>query len=181
MDTKERVKSPIRRQVEIYEEAWKQDHDDLRNCWGLEDAISIGLATADVIMRAESAWRSRVFRGVEEHDVEEKNQLFLELYQLWLRVTGNLLGMAAGFEAIYPRVEGAASLRQKEIEFKKRFGEWKTPRISTAIGLRELTLSEEGARELERILESPTRPPQRITSPVSEITREELQRRRDKK
>src|SRR5438067_1520686 len=103
MTTAQRRYSPVRRQVEAYEESWQKDHAALQ-CWTCEDTIAVGLATCMLLERVDRSWRDRVFRGVEEYSAET-NDLYRTLFQVWLRVTESVLDQAARLEKEFGTVE----------------------------------------------------------------------------
>jgi hypothetical protein len=170
---------PVRRQLEAYEESWKRDHDAVKDCWALESTIAAGIATCSLLERVEHAWRDRVFRGAVEAGAEA-NDLFRSLFELWLRVTESVLGDTARLERDYGSVEGAAELRQAEERLRKYLDSWQPPRLSSAVALREVTLSPEAAAELDRLLSEPppvTEPPR---PPMQELSLDEFKQPRSR-
>jgi hypothetical protein len=174
MDTLDRSRSPVLRQLEAYEEAWKKDHDVLKVCWALEDTISIGLATFTVVRRAEKSWRDRVFRGAEEYS-EEANKFFFRLHEIWLSITQHVVDLAADLEQAYGTLEGADQLRDQAEKAKQLLETWSRPSLSAAVGLREMTVPKEAADELNRIVtDARTSPPKPIDSTMAGMTAAEL-------
>jgi hypothetical protein len=147
----DRCRSPVRRQVEAYEESWKNDHEALKVCWAPEDTISIGLATSTVLQRAERSWRDRVFRGAEEY-TDEANKFFFGLNKLWLSITEHMVARAADLEPDCGTLEGADQLREKVRQAKRHLETWNSPRLSAAVGLREMDVPREAADALNRIV-----------------------------
>jgi hypothetical protein len=181
MDTLERTRSPVRRQVEAYEESWKNDHDTLKVSWALEDTISIGLATFLVLKRAENSWRDRVFSGGEQYS-EEANRFFIRQHEIWLFTTEHVLALAVELEQRGGAVEGADQLREQAEQAKQRLATWSSPRLSAAVGLREMSVPKEAADELNRILtEARSSPPKPITSTTTGQSPADLLARRSRR
>lgn len=175
MSATENLHSPILRQLEAYEESWQRDHAAVRECWGLEDAIAIGITTAALLDRIDRAWRDRVFRGTEPAS-DETNASHRALFELWLRITDAALTKAEPLEALYDRVEGLSELRGAAARVRERLVSWQPPRLSAAVGLREMTLSADAAAEFERFLSEP--PPATKPHPkMEEMPADELKRR----
>jgi hypothetical protein len=148
METLDRCRSPVRRQVEAYEESWRKDHEALKVDWALEDTISVGLATFTVLQRAERTWRQGVFRGAEEY-AEETNKFFVGLNQVWLSITEHVVACAAELESECVTLEGVDQLREQAHQVKQHLETWKSPSLSAAGGLHEMDLlSEERKQEL---------------------------------
>src|SRR5262245_12136859 len=151
MNTVERRRSPVYRQVEAYEESWKRNHDAVQECWAWEDTIAVGLSTCSLVERADRAWRDRVFRGAEALS-DDANTFYRTLYEVWLRVTEAILEEASRLEGDFGSVEGAGELGQAAERVRQRLASWQPPRLSLAVGLRDQTLTPEAAGELDRIL-----------------------------
>ncbi len=167
-------RSPVLRQVEAYEEAWKNDHDALEVRWALEDTISIGLATFTVVTCAEKSWRNRVFRGAEEYS-EDANKFFFRLHEIWLSITGHVIDLAADLDQGPGTLEGADQLRDRSEIAKQHLGTWSRPRLSAAVGLREMSVPKEAADELNRIVtEAKSSPPKPIDSTMTGMSAAEL-------
>jgi hypothetical protein len=175
MSLLERRRSPVYRQVEAYEESWKRDHDAVAECWGWEDTIAVGISTGSLIERVERSWRDRVFRGVEDY-CEEANTFFRALLDLWLRITDQVLAEATQLEKTYASVEGAMELREIEERLRNHLSAWQPPRLSMAVGLREMTLTPEAAAELDRLIEEAKKnPPPMPAGPIpQEMSGEEF-------
>jgi hypothetical protein len=174
METQNRCRSPVRRQVEAYEESWKNDHEALKVCWALEDTISIGLATFTVLKRAERSWRDRVFRGAEEY-TEEANEFFFGLNELWLSITEHVVTRAADLHQECGSLEGADQLLELATEAKQHLATWKSPSLSAAVGLREMDVSSEAADALNRIVnDGRSSPPRPVESTMTGMSAAEL-------
>src|SRR5947207_1314681 len=134
MTTAARQHSAVRRQLEAYEESWRQDHEALEECWAWEDAVSVAMSCYSLTEEVTEAWRTRVFRGTEPES-DGSNAFYLGLYEDWLRVTEKVLETIAGMERGW-MVEGGDRLRCAAASAREALAKWKPPRISQAVGLR---------------------------------------------
>lgn len=163
-----RQRSPVRRQLEAYEESWRQDHEALQECWAWEDAVSVGMSCHALIEEVTEAWRTRVFRGTEPES-DGGNDFYFSLYEVWLEVTEKILEAVAGVERDWT-VVGAERLRRAASSVHETLKNWTRPRIAQAVGLREMTLTPEAAAELDRMLEeSKTTPPPPLTGSKMQV------------
>lgn len=166
--------SPVRRQLDAYEESWRQDHEALRTCWAWEDAVSVGMSCYSLIEEVTEAWRTRVFRGTEPES-DTANDAYFHLYEDWLKVTEQVLDCVAGAEHNWMVVD-AERLRQAVASVRTTLQNWKPPRLALAVGLRETTLTAAAAAELDRILDDAktNAPPPLTGSKMQVISLEEL-------
>ncbi len=180
MSTVNKRRSPVFRQLEAYHESWQRDHDQAMACMDWEDAIAVGISIFRMLRDREQAWRDRVFRGAVPF-TEEDNLEYRSRFAGWLQTTKEVLAESVpGMEEEFNGVGGADSLRECVEQAEKILREWQPARLSTAVGLREMTLSAEAAAELERILaEAKTSPPDLPPGPrVREISAAEYLRRK---
>lgn len=167
MNTFERRRSPVYRQLEAYGESWKRDHSEAMACRDWEDAIAVGINIFHMIRDREQAWRDQVFRGVMPFS-EEDNLDHLGRFAEWLDTTRKVLAETLPrLEERFGTIEGAAELRACAQEAETVVREWQPPRLSAAVGLREMALSPEAAAELDRLIDQaksspPPTPPRRI-------------------
>ena len=177
MSTAEKRRSPVYRQLEAYEESWKQDHDEALACRGWEDAIAVGINIFHMLREREQAWRDQVFRGAipyaDEDDLDQRTR-----FADWLATTREVLaGSLPALEQRFGAVTGAAELRACAEQAEAVFREWQPPRLSMAVGLREMTLWPEAAAELDRTLQDARpRPPERPQQAMQEMSAAELKR-----
>jgi hypothetical protein len=150
--------TPIDRQLEAYEESWKQDHEAAMECWMLEDLVLTGLAVFNLLQRSEQAWRDRVFRGALEFD-QETNEKCRQSWDGWLKVTRSILAKAAEMETIFGAIGGVSDLRRATAEISNALASWQPPRLAAAVGLREMTLSQNEADDLAGHIEDAKRTP----------------------
>lgn len=156
----EQRRSPVQRQLEAYEEAWKKDHAAAMACRDWEDAIAIGINIFHMLQEREQSWRDQVFRGVllfsEEDDRDHKGR-----FANWLATTKEILAETLPeLEKRFGTVEGAGELRRCFEVAERALLAWQPPRLSQAVGLREMTLTSEAAADLDRTIEQArTTPP----------------------
>ncbi len=155
----EKRRSPVYRQLEAYGESWKQDHSEAMACRDWEDAIAVGISIFRMIREREQAWRDQVFRGVipcSEDDYFDH----LGRFASWLDTTNEVLAqILPELEKRFGAVEGSTELRACAELVEKILREWQPPRLSQAVGLREMTLSPEAAAELDQFVEETKRTP----------------------
>jgi hypothetical protein len=170
MSSTERHRSPVYRQLEAYEEAWKAGHEDAMVCRDGEDAIAVGLAIYHMLWERQHAWRDRVFRGAIPYSEEDERDHQARLAD-WLATTTEVLAETLPrLEARFGTVEGAAQLRRCAEAVEAILSAWVPPRLSRAVGLRDQTLSPEAAAEFDRILsEAQTKPPPVPAGPIPQI------------
>src|SRR5688572_18149370 len=104
-------RSPLTRQLEAYEEAWREDHEEVKRCWHFEDQLEIGIGLFRVIHDRSMAWRQRVFRGVEPVS-QEADEAWRDCFQRWLRPCKRAEQRLAHFERLYGAVAHAADFRE---------------------------------------------------------------------
>jgi hypothetical protein len=183
MSTVERRHSPVQRQLEAYEESWMGDHRAAMACRDVEDTLAVGVAVFRLLRRVEDSWRERVFRGSEDF-AEEDDRWVQGSFRGWLQVTEDVLNALPTLEQRFGSVDGADELRECAGQARALLEAWQPPRLSRAVGLREMTLSPEAVTELDRILaEAKENPPPTPTGPIpQEISADEflarMQRRR---
>lgn len=149
---------PVDIQLDAYRESWKQDHEAAMACRDWEEVIGLGLAAFRQLDGREDDWRERVFIGNTPFD-EADDRDHKERLSRWLESTVPLLErVLPDLEKRFATVEGAAALRERATEARQRLAEWTPPRLSAAVGLREMKLSVEEAKELRAFLANPKRP-----------------------
>jgi len=175
MTIADRRRSPVQRQLEAYEESWVHDHQAAMACRDREDTISVGIAVFRLIERVEDSWRERVFRGTEDF-AEEDDRWVQCLYRGWLPVTEAVLNEVHALEQRFGSVDVAAELRDCAARARSLLRDWQPPRLSAAVGLREMTLTSEAAAELDRIIAAGKKtPPPLPAGPVpQEISADEF-------
>ena len=139
--------SPIDRQLEAFGEPWQLEQDEARDSRDGEDMIAVANNLFHMLREREEAWRDQVFRGEaafsSEDDLDQR-----ERYTRWLDATERTLstiGQSAG-------TAGVGQLFGRVEEAKRILEDWQSPRLSSAVGLREMTLSAESAAELDQLL-----------------------------
>ena len=159
MNTVDKARSPLHRQLKAYEETWKRDHQDAMACRDWEDALAVGVNIFRHAAGREQAWRDQVFRGTvafaDKDDLEHRGR-----FAMWLNTTREVLTeILPGLETRFGTVAGADALRRCASLAEKVVREWQPPRLARAVGLREVTLSPEAAAELDRIVDEANRNP----------------------
>jgi predicted anti-sigma-YlaC factor YlaD len=166
MGAVERRHSPVYRQLEAYEESWKQDHKEAMACRDWEDAIAVGINIFHMLQEREQVWRDQVFRGALPYS-EEDNLDHQARFASWLDTTRQVVAeILAGLEKRFGTVGGAAELRACADRAETILRKWEAPRLSAAVGLREMTLSPESAAELDRVLQEARQLPAEQPRPV---------------
>jgi hypothetical protein len=176
MNTDEKHRSPVYWQLAAYEEGWKRDHQRAMACRDWEDAIAVGINIFHMLREREDVWRDQVFRGTTAHS-EDDNLDYRTRYLNWLETTNALLvHVLPELKGQFWAVDAACELRQCAEHAEKTLSEWQPPRLSMAVGLREMTLTPEAAAELNHILEeAKTNPPPMPAGPMpQEISAEEF-------
>ncbi len=181
MNTVDKSRSPVYRQLEAYEETWKRDHTEAMACRDWEDALAVGINIFHMLQERAQVWRDQVFRGTTAY-AEEDNLDHQTRFANWLDTTREVLTQVLPeLEKRFGAVEGAPELRKCAELAEKILAEWQPPRLSRAVGLREMTLSPEAAAEMDSVLaEARSLPPEGVSGPrMQEISAEEfLQRKR---
>ncbi|HEX5273093.1 MAG TPA: hypothetical protein VFW33_21500 [Gemmataceae bacterium] len=168
MDSPANRRSAVQRQLDAYEESWKQDHQAAMACRDWEDTVLVGISLFRLMREREETWRERVFRGSQEY-AEAHNESVQSFYRDWLRMTDDLLTRLPALEKQFGTVEHADELRRCAEGVRKLLASWTAPRLSRAVGLREMALSPEAAAQLNTLLDRaggadtpPTRPLRRV-------------------
>ncbi len=176
MSTTAKRRSPVYRQLEAYEESWKKDHDEAMACWEWEDAIAVGINIFHMLCEREDVWRDQVFRGVmvhtEDDDLDHRTR-----FSNWLATTNEVLAdVLPSLETRFGLVKGAPELRERAQAADQILRAWRAPRLSQAVGLRDMTLTPEAAAQLDCILaEAKKKPPQMPKGPMpKEISADEF-------
>jgi len=180
MNTVDKMRSPVHRQLEAYEEICKSDPTEVPACRNQEDAIAVGVNIFQMLAQREQAWREQVFRGVvafaDDDNVDHRGR-----FANWLDTTKEVLArVLPELERRFAVVEGAAELRRCAQIGEMILLGWQPPRLSRAVGLRDMLLSPEAAVELDRILmEAGSLPQEQVRgSRMPEISADEFLRRK---
>jgi hypothetical protein len=144
-------RSAVYRQLEAYDEVWKRDHDEAIACHEWEDALAVGVNIFHMLREREESWREQVFRGATPFS-DDDNHDHQRRFADWLDTTRPVLAeILPELEKRFGTIEGASKLRDCAALAKQILLQWQAPRLSTAIGLREQTLSPEAAVEFDRL------------------------------
>lgn len=161
MILRHRSLSPIDRQLEAFGEPWQLEPEEARDG---EDMIVVANNLFLMLKEREEAWRDRVFRGAVAFSPEDDSD-HRDRYSRWLEATERILS-TVGRSA--DTIAGDGQLVSRVAEVKRSLEDWQSPRLSSAVGLREMTLSVESAAELDRLLSGaeplpPPSSPRRMT------------------
>jgi hypothetical protein len=152
MSTTGKSRSPVYRQLEAYEESWKKDHDEAMDCRDWEDAVAVGINIFRMLREREQTWRDQVFRGALAFS-EGDNRDHQERFANWIATTKEFFTENLPIlEKQFGAIQGVSELRRCEESAESTLRQWQPPRLSTAVGLREMTLSYESAAEMDRLL-----------------------------
>ncbi len=169
MNPVERRRSPVQRQLEAYEESWKRDHTQAMACRDWEDAIAIGVNIFRMLQEREQSWREQVFRGTLAYS-EDDNLDHQGRFADWLNTTREVLAdILPELEKSFGAVGGAKELRRCAEIAERTLDGWQPPRLSPAVGLREMTLTPEAAAELDRVIEEAKKVPRAVPTHRMEI------------
>lgn len=150
-------------QIETYAESWKTHHDEVKKVlWPFEDHLAIGVSLFKMIGEQEETWRARVFRGVQDFDpgFDEGFQL---IYRYWLQPCSEITQQLEQLERTYGSVRHAHEFRAASQTVQDSLRSWQPPVLSSAIGLREVTLNEQASAEIKGMLaRAKTRGPKAI-------------------
>jgi hypothetical protein len=115
---------PINRQLEAYEEGWKQHHDEAVRCWDFEENLAVGISIFHALVRIDLARRQRVAQGLEEFHAEE-DEAMRECFRRWLRLGEKAMTRLRSFEDRFGAVEGATEFRRCHEEAQEIVAEWR--------------------------------------------------------
>lgn len=122
-------KVPLSKHLDVYEESWKPDHEDVKNqLWNFEDQVAVGLALyKSVVHNSYWAWFERVERGTEPYDSirEEEHK---RLFEQWVALSEAVIGRLNSLEATYGTVDGGRNLRSTYREALSILEKWESPK-----------------------------------------------------
>jgi hypothetical protein len=151
-------RSPFGRQLAAYGEFWKRDHHAAMKCRDWEETIAFGLSLYSFHQEREHLWREQVFRGTIPFSAQDDETYQTQL-KGWLEVADEFLrDRLPELERDFGVVEGAAQLRGTAADARIHLEAWSPPRISQAIGLRDMTLSPQSAAEVDRVMAEAPKP-----------------------
>lgn len=135
-------------------EPWQPDHTAAMECRDLEDALGLGNAIFQAISEAR---RRHADQDIEEREAAE------DLYRWWIKPCARRLSQIAKLEEQDFTVEGAADFRRNCQEAKSILRDMeRAAAVEARVGLRDVTLSQEAADQLQRILDDPDRSAPRV-------------------
>jgi hypothetical protein len=117
----------VRKQLELYEDAWKPDHEEVKcRLWRFEDNLAVGLALFKVIHDRYWNWRDRVTRGLADYDAAQEEDI-KERFAWWLRPCKQVMRSLSELEKEYGSVEGATPFRRCYLEARQILESWTSP------------------------------------------------------
>jgi len=148
------TKDPISKQLELYEESWKTDHEQVKcTLWKVEDNLAVGLALyKTVILDRYWSWRDRVMRGAEMFRRQDEEE-FKSRFVLWIRVCNELVDQLDHLERKYGLVEGGREFRRTFGEAKVILEKWEPPQPpQRAVAQTERAMTaQQLAQELDKV------------------------------
>jgi hypothetical protein len=149
---------PLGRQLEIYEESWKTDHEEVKRVvLRFEDKLAVGLALFKAIHDRYWTWRDRIISGAEEYDPQEEQE-FKERFAWWLRPCGSVMRQLEQVEARYGAVEGGQQFCRFYREARQVLETWTAPEpltqeATSAYELEDVPADTDRALTLEKMAE----------------------------
>ena len=144
---------PIERQIEVYEEEWKRDHQEDLRCPELEEVLAVGIGIYSAVEHVNAVWRANISRGIDDFRPEE-GQAIQAMFQRWLKVCELAIPQIARYEEHCASVELAGEFRACQQRAQQTISRWVAPVKQKAMGLLVDSLSEEEARRLDEVLQS---------------------------
>lgn len=148
----------LRGQLDSYEEAWKAAHIEAMELWETEEPLEVGVAMLSLIVPKVHHWKQQVFRGSVAH--VDAYEVLLRAIAVWGRDFSELIltDVERRFGERVEDLRHYAALVAVAKDLRTELHAWSSPRLSPAIGLRELDMTEESAAEFDRILARPAKP-----------------------
>jgi hypothetical protein len=144
---------PIERQIEVYEEEWKRDHQEVMHCSDLEEVLAVGIGIYTALEHINAVWRANISRGIDEYRAED-GQAIQGMFQRWLQVCEQAMPQIAFCEERFGSVELAGAFRDCQQRAQQTLAHWVAPVKQRALGLVVDSLSEEEARRLDDVLQT---------------------------
>lgn len=82
---------------EVETESWKLDHDEAMTCRDLEEAISLGIYTFKLVLKADQSHRRAAFEGKMKFNEAWERKAF-ELLRVWVNNTESFMKTLELFE-----------------------------------------------------------------------------------
>jgi hypothetical protein len=117
---------PVGELIRVYEESWRRNHDEVKECWQFEDRLAVVLSLFDLVHNAHRSWRDGVVTGQRPHRAGDEG-LYQEQYRRWLHLSESFLPPLEAFEEKYRVVEGGRELRQYRREARDILEGWQSP------------------------------------------------------
>jgi hypothetical protein len=98
-------------------ESWKRKHEEVKNCWKLEETLTLFNALVNAVLQIESRRRTAIARGEFQPDHEIELHIAESLWKL-SRACSKMDDVIKWFEQQPYRVEGAKEFRSIWSEIK---------------------------------------------------------------
>jgi hypothetical protein len=98
--------SHIGRHLDVYEEPWQREHDQVKECFRLEDRLAEGVSVFQLISRIDENWHTHVSKNPSDYDADVEKAI-ARLYERWLRAAKADLEQIELMEGRYGTVQGA--------------------------------------------------------------------------
>jgi len=144
-------RSATERQLNAYVESWQTEHHEAMKCVDWEDIIAVGICVYKLLRFRDKSEREMILRGISGHPIEDILR-YRDCLDSWLTATRSVLASQINpLERNYT-VNGANELRACASAASDYLADWLPPRVSSALGLREIQLDDASATELNRII-----------------------------
>jgi hypothetical protein len=150
-----------RRQIDVFEDAWLQDHSEAMNCRDFEAELEMGVSVFDFVDHVYQTIRDQIYRGLLEASPESAEDE-KSCYERWLKVANSLIDQLGRLENSFGVVEGASEFRERYELAHKRLSEWTPPTLARSMASRVWDISEEDAAMIKRLVDSPPNSPGRL-------------------
>lgn len=134
-------------------EAWKVDHDAAMECYDLEEWLVEGLFTFEVVVRADSAVRRAIYRGLLEPN-SKFTDCCRELYELWLHTAKSNVPALEKYEAMFGVVKHADEFRERITRAEQVVKNWTGVAQGQAPSMCLWEVSEEEAAKLHALVKA---------------------------
>jgi hypothetical protein len=151
-----------RRQLETFEEAWKQDHAEAMECRGFEAGIELGVWVFDYLDHVYQTLREQVYRGITEATPEMAEDE-RTCYERWLKVANSLTDELKRLQDTFGVVEGAAEFEKRKELARQRLRDWKPATLARSPAARVWDVSAQQADQIHELLNAPAGAPGRLT------------------
>jgi hypothetical protein len=161
MSATERGFTSAQRHLEVFEEAWRTDHEAAMRCRDGEGFLAEAVWVFRLIERLCRTWRDSVYRGLEQTDAE-LDRFLKGLYERWIQMTTATGPDLVRLERDFGFVEGAEEFRECLARAETELATWAPARPARSPALRTWDVTTEEADELRTLLEAPPGSPGKL-------------------